>query len=175
MSEVLKVKSSLKLKTYKDGFKMSAENNFNQLQDDGELEETPENALANKIVMYYGYFEEHSLKGIAKTCAKLIISEHYRDICFDSFEFPSHEEMKSWVLEEMKQNFDEKVVPLIEQTYPQLSEAELDNEITRFEKRYEKEHVQQLESTARAALKELRTRVRGLQKELKELKRKYTI
>ncbi|MDM8552497.1 hypothetical protein QUF72_20590 [Desulfobacterales bacterium HSG2] len=153
---------------------MSAEND-RRPQNNAETEETPENVLANKIVMYYGYFEEHSLKGIAKTCAKLIISEHYRDLCFDNFEFPSHEEMKSWVLEEMKQNFDEKVVPLVEQAYPHLSEAELDNEIARLEKKYEKEHGERLESTARAALKELRVRVRGLQKELKELRRKYTI
>jgi len=138
-------------------------------------QDTAEDILGSKIVRYYGYFGEYSLKGIAKTCAKLFISEHYRDLCFDNFEFPSEEEMKEWVLEEMKRNFDEKVVPLVEQTYPDLSERELDKEVERLEKKYEKEHSEQLISTTRAALKELRIRVRGLQKELKVLKRKYTI
>ncbi|WP_207682818.1 hypothetical protein [Desulfonema magnum] len=131
--------------------------------------------LANKIIRYYGYFGEYSLKGIAKTCAKLIISEHYRDLCFDTFQFPNQEEMEKWVLEEMKQHFDEKVVPLIEQTYPDLSEEELEDEVARLERRYQKDHEEQLMSTTKAALKELRIRVRGLQKELKVLKRKYTI
>lgn len=154
--------------------KMSAENNAfdNQPKQDGDV---AEDELAKKIVTYYGYFGEHSLKRIAKTCAKLIISEHCRELCFDDFEFPSHGEIKSWVLEEMKQNFEEKVMPIIEQTYPRLSEAELDEEISRLEKKYEKEHKEQLESTTRAAIKELQIRVRGLQKEFKELKRKYTI
>ncbi len=101
---------------------MSAENNFDrepQKKKDSEVKnETSEDMLANKIVRYYGYFGEYSLKNIAKTCAKLIISEHYRDLCFDTFQFPNQEEMEKWVLEEMKQHFDEKVVPLIEQTLP---------------------------------------------------------
>jgi hypothetical protein len=157
---------------------MVTENALEQeMQDDTELteEKTSEDALADKIVRYYGYFGEHSLKSIAKTCAKLIISEHYRELCYDNFQFPTQEEMKVWVLDEMKQHFDEKVVPLIEQTYPHLSEEELDAEVARLERRYEKQHEEQLASTTSAALKELRIRVRGLQKELKALKRKYTI
>ncbi|OQX05400.1 MAG: hypothetical protein BWK80_52245 [Desulfobacteraceae bacterium IS3] len=171
---------------------MSGENDFDREMDEKEedidfeaemeaeaetevKEESPEEVLANKIVTYYGYFGEYSLKGIAKTCAKLIISERYRDLCFENFDFPTQEEMKDWVLEEMKQNFDEKVVPLIEQTYPDMSEDDIEAEVAKLEKKYEKEHEEQLMSTTKAALKELRIRVRALQKELNALKRKYTI
>ncbi|GEM_PF-1929657 len=169
---------------------MSGENDFERELDEKEedadfeaemeagaevKEESPEEVLANKIVTYYGYFGEYSLKGIAKTCAKLIISERYRDLCFENFDFPTQEEMKDWVLEEMKQNFDEKVVPLIEQTYPNMSEDDIEAEVAKLEKKYEKEHEEQLMSTTKAALKELRIRVRALQKELNALKRKYTI
>ncbi len=164
--------------------KMSGENDFEREPSEKEeylgveaevKEESAEEVLANKIVTYYGYFGEYSLKGIAKTCAKLIISERYRDLCFDNFDFPTQEEMKEWVLEEMKQNFDEKVVPLIEQTYPDMSEDDIEAEVSELEKKYEKEHEEQLMSTTKAALKELRIRVRALQKELNALKRKYTI
>lgn len=163
---------------------MSGENDFEREPSEKEeylgveaevKEESAEEVLANKIVTYYGYFGEYSLKGIAKTCAKLIISERYRDLCFDNFDFPTQEEMKEWVLEEMKQNFDEKVVPLIEQTYPDMSEDDIEAEVSELEKKYEKEHEEQLMSTTKAALKELRIRVRALQKELNALKRKYTI
>ncbi len=135
----------------------------------------PEDILADKIVTYYGYFEEYSLKKIAQTCVKLLISEQYKDLCYDNFQMPSHGEMKDWVREEMKQNFDDKVMPLIERTFPDLGDEELDAEVDRLENMYEQEHGEQLESTTKAALKELRMRVRSLQKELKTLKRKYTI
>jgi len=162
---------------------MSVENNDNlqpgnenkEEAEAGSEEKVSEEVLSGKIVTYYGYLGEYSLKGIAKTCAKLVISDCYRDLCFDNFEFPSEDEMRELVLEEMRQHFDEKVVPLIEQTYPDFTDEELDAEIGRLEKRYEKEHKEQLSSTVYTAMKELRLRVRGLQKELKSLKRKYTI
>lgn len=138
-------------------------------------EQSPDDMLASKIVQYFGYFEEYSLKKIAKTCVKLIISEYYKALCYGSFQFPSHDEMKAWVLEEMKQSFDEKVIPLIEQTYPDLSEEEFEEKVNLLEKMYQKEHEEQLNSTTNAALKELRFKVKALQKELAALKRKYTI
>lgn len=132
-------------------------------------------ALSDKIVKYYGYFEEYSLKSVAKRCVRLIIGEYFKDLCYDNFKFLTFEEMREWVLEEMKQNFEEKVVPLIEQTYPDLDEDEFDAKVSQLEKLYEKEHEEQLESTTKAALKELRIRVRALQKEMAVLKRKYTV
>jgi len=142
---------------------------------EGLNQELSEEGVSDKIVTYYGYFEEYSLKNVAKRCVKLIISEYYKDLCYDSFKIPSHEEMKSWILDEMKQNFDEKIMPLIEQTNPDLSDEELDDELKKLEILYEREHKDQLESAIAAGLKELRIRVKGLQKELKALKRKYTI
>lgn len=135
----------------------------------------PHDALADKIIKYYGYFEEYSLKSIAKTCVKLIISEYYKDLCYDNFRFPTFDEMREWVLDEMKQNFEEKVVSLIEKTYPDLDEDEFDAKMTQLENIYEREHEEQLASMTRAALKELRIRVRALQKELAAVKRKYTV
>ncbi len=146
---------------------------FEDFEDSGD--DLPQDALADKIVRYYGYFEEYSLKSIAKTCVKMIISEYYKDLCYDNFTFLTFDEMREWVLEEMKQNFEEKVVSLIEQTYPDLDEDEFDAKVTQLEKIYEKGHEEQLTSTTKAALKELRIRVRALQKELTVLKRKYTV
>ena len=145
--------------------------------DDGSASEEVlvSDALSDKIVKYYGYFEEYSLKSVAKRCVRLIIGEYFKDLCYDNFKFLTFEEMREWVLEEMKQNFEEKVVPLIEQTYPDLDEDEFDAKVSQLEKLYEKEHEEQLESTTKAALKELRIRVRALQKEMASLKRKYTV
>ncbi len=140
-----------------------------------ELKKISEKEVSDKIVTYYGYFEEYSLKNVAKRCVRLIISEYYKDLCYDSFKLPSHEDMKTWILEEMKQSFDEKIMPLIEQTNPDLSDDEIDDEIKKLEILYEKEHKEQLDSAIAAGLKELRIRVKGLQKELKALKRKYTM
>ncbi len=151
----------------------------NDSEDIGPLEElkrkTPEELLADKIVIDYSYFEEYTLKKIAERCVKLVISEHYKDLCYDNFNIPSYEEMRELILEEMKQNFDEKVMPLIEKAYPDKNDEELDAEISRIETIYEKQHEEKLESTTRAALKELKIKVRKLQKELKELKRKYVL
>ncbi|MCP4109802.1 MAG: hypothetical protein GY749_30510 [Desulfobacteraceae bacterium] len=136
---------------------------------------TPEELLADKIVMHYSCFEDDTLKKTAERCAKLIISEHYKDLCYDNFKIPSYEEMKEWVLEDMRHSFDEKVMPLIEQAYPDMDDEELDAEISKLEAIYETQHEEKLESTTRAALKELKIKVRKLQKELKELKRKYVM
>lgn len=134
-----------------------------------------DNGITEKIVTYFGYFEEYSLRSIAKTCARLIISEYFTEICNNTFEIPAYDEVRKWVVEEMKQDFDEKVMPLIEQTYPDFTDEELDREAQRLEKEYEKEHQEQVESTTKAAYKELRILVKSLQKELKTLKRKYTV
>ncbi len=137
-----------------------------QLKNDG---------LADKIVTYFGYFEEYSLKTVAQKCAKLVISEHFKDICYENFELPSLEEMKELVMEELYAHFDEKVTPLIEQTYPNLSDEAFDEKLDMLEKLYAREHEEQLASTANAALKELRVRVKALRKELRLVKKKYTI
>lgn len=131
--------------------------------------------IEDKIVTYFGYFEEHSLMTIAKTCAKLYISEHFKSICQDTFKFPTFEEMKELVIEEMKHDFDDKVIPVIEQACPDLTDDEIEAKVAELEKMYQNEHDEQVTSTVNAALKELKLRVRMLQKELKTLKRKYTI
>lgn len=134
---------------------------------------TTDEVLANKIVAYFGYFQEYSLKRIASKCAKLVISEHYRELCYENFKLPAYEEMEEWVLEELKESFDEKVTPLIEQTYPDWTEEEIEKEISRLENVFAEEYEEQLRSTTNAALKELRIRAKEIQKELNAVKRKY--
>lgn len=129
----------------------------------------------SKIIEYYGYFEEYTLKNLAKKCATLVISDNYNYICQENFSLPSHDEMKKMVMDEMKQSFDEQIVPLVEKNYPHLDDDELDDKISELEDLYEKEHEELVTSTAVAAIKELKMRVLGLSKELKALKRKYAV
>jgi hypothetical protein len=133
-----------------------------------------DDALAEKIVRYYGYTEEGSLKNVAKTVAKLMINEYFDNICSGNFKNLTDQEMREWVTEELNQRFDEKVVAAVEQSYPHLSENEIDTKLAAIESLYRKEHEAQVEAVTKAALKELRSRVMNLQKEVKILKKKYT-
>ena len=134
-----------------------------------------EDVIAQKIVRYYGYLEENYLKSIAKKSAKLVIGEYFGDICADMFEILSPEEMEEWVLEELNQDFDEKVVGAVERFYPDLSGNELDEKLMQLEKMYIREHQEQLKAATKVAIKELRTRVRALRKDVNLLRRKYTL
>lgn len=151
--------------------------NRDQIEDNAtqSKDKPPESALEDKIVTYFGYFEEYSLKSTAKKVVKLIISEYYRELCYGTFEMLSYEEVEEWVLEEIKDHFEEKVLPLIEETCPDLDDEQLDAMIERLEEKYQQEHRIQLESTTKEALKELKIRVKALLKELATIKRKYTI
>jgi CO dehydrogenase/acetyl-CoA synthase epsilon subunit len=133
-----------------------------------------DDALAEKIVRYYGYTEEVTLKNVAKTVAKLMINEYFDNICSGSFKNITDEEMREWVTEELNQRFDEKVVAAVEQSYPDLSENEINEKIAAIESLYQKEHEAQVEAVTKAALKEFRTRVINLQKDVRALKKKYT-
>lgn len=133
-----------------------------------------DDALAEKIVRYYGYTEEVSLKNVAKTVAKLTINEYFDSICAGRLKSVSDDEMRQWVVEELNRRFDEKVVAAIEQSYPHLSEEEVDAKLAAIESLYQKEHEAQVEAVTKAALKEFRNRVANLQKEVKALKKKYT-
>lgn len=133
-----------------------------------------DDALAEKIVRYYGYTEEVSLKNVAKTVAKLTINEYFDSICSGRLKIVSDDEMRQWVVEELNQRFDEKVVAAIEQSYPHLSEDEVDAKLAAIESLYQKEHEAQVAAATKAALKEFRNRVANLHKEVKALKKKYT-
>lgn len=138
-------------------------------------ENISEMELNTRIQGYFSYYEEYSLKNVAKTCAKLIISEYFPKLCMETFKMPSFEEVKEWVVDEIRQHFDEKMVPLIESVYPDLSDDDLDTKILAYEKLFHKEHEEQIESTTNAAIREIKIRVKGIQKELENLKSKYTI
>ena len=133
-----------------------------------------DDSLAEKIVRYYGYTEEVSLKNVAKTVAKLMINEFFDNICAGKFKSVTDAEMREWVVEELNQRFDEKVVAAVEQSYPHLSEEEIDSKVAAIELLYQKEHEAQVEAVTKAAYKEFRNRVVNLQKEVKALKKKYT-
>jgi hypothetical protein len=133
-----------------------------------------DDALAEKIVRYYGYTEEVSLKNVAKTVAKLMINEYFDSICTGKFKSVTVDEMKEWVVEELNQRFDEKVAAAVERSYPHLSEEEVDAKLAAIETLYQKEHEAQVEAVTKAAFKEFRYRLVNLQKEIKALKKKYT-
>lgn len=134
-----------------------------------------ESFLGNQIVQYFAYFEESSLKGIAKKCSRLMINENFGVICSEDYAEPSFEEMKELILEELRGIFDEKVAAAIARTCPHLNDEQADSELIRLEKLYRKEHEEQILATTHAAIKDLKSRVKNLQKEVKTLRRKYTL
>jgi hypothetical protein len=141
---------------------------------DSKSPNSSEGILGNQIVQLFAYVEESLLKGIAKKCSKLVINENFGMICSEEYIELSFEEMEELVLDELRGSFDEKVAAAIEQTCPYLSEEQADTELIRLEKLYRKEHSEQIKATALAALKDLKMRVKNLQKEVKTLRRKYT-
>ena len=144
------------------------------MNNDTKSTDVSEGILDNQIVQYFAYFEESSLKGIAKKCSRLMINENFGAICSEDYAEPSFEEMEELVLEELRGIFDEKVAGAIAQTCPHLSDEQADAELVRLEKLYRKEHEEQIRAATHAAVKDLKTRVKNLQKEVKTLRRKYT-
>lgn len=132
-------------------------------------------SLGNQILQYFVYFEESSLKGIAKKCSRLMLNEYFGVICSEDYTEPSFEEMEELVLEELRGNFDEKVAAAIAHACPHLNDEQADAELIRLEKLYRKEHEEQIRATTIAAIKDLKIRVKNLQKEVKILRRKYTL
>lgn len=145
------------------------------MNSDTKSTDVSEGNLGNQIVQYFAYFEESSLKRIAKKCSRLMINENFGVICSEDYAEPSFEEMEELVLEELRGIFDEKVAAAIAQACPHLNDEQADAELIRLEKLYRKEHEEQIGATTHAAIKDLKTRVKNLQKEVKALRRKYTV
>lgn len=145
------------------------------MNNDTKSSDTATFIAGNQIVQYFAYFEESSLKGIAKKCSRMIVNENFGAICSEDFTEPSFEEMEELVLEELRGIFDEKVAAAIARSCPHLSDEQADAELIRLEAIYRKEHAEQIRATAYAALTDLRTRVKNLKKEVKALRRKYTL
>jgi hypothetical protein len=145
------------------------------MNNDTKSMDVSESILGNQIVQFFAYFEESSLKGIAKKCSRLMINENFGVICAGDYAEPSFEEMEELVLEELRGNFDEKVSAAIAQACPHLNDEQADAELIRLEKLYRKEHEEQIQATTHAAVKDLKMRVKNLQKEVKTLRRKYTV
>ena len=129
--------------------------------------------LASKIVRYYGYTEEISLKNAAKTSAKLMVGEYFDGICTGTCGKIDEEQMRECVVEELNRRFDEKVLPAVEQTYPHLDDDELDAKLAAIEKLYQKEHEKQVNAVTKAALKEFKTLRSKLERDIQQLKKKY--
>ncbi len=132
-----------------------------------------DDVLVDSIVAYSGHFEEHSLKRIANRCVRSVIGDRFQELCGGTFDMPPKERMREWVVEEMKQYFEDQLVPIIERRYPDATDEELDDYIDQFYRAFETEYAEQIDSTTHAAIKELRVRVKAVQKELSAIKRKY--
>ena len=145
------------------------------MNNDAKSTDVSEDILGNQIVQYFAYFEENSLKGIAKKCSRLMINDNLGAICSEDYAEPSFEEMEELVLEELRGNFDEKVSAAIARTCPHLNDEQADAELIRLEKLYRKEHTEQIRATTHAAINDLKIRVKNLQKEVKTLRRKYAV
>jgi hypothetical protein len=145
------------------------------MNNDTKSTDVSEGISGDQIVQYFAYFEESSLKGIAKKCSRLMINENFGAICSGEYAEPSFEEMEELVLEELSGIFDEKVAAAIAKTCPHLNEEQADSELIRLEKLYRKEHEEQIQAATHAAIKDLKTRIKNLQKEVKTLRRKYTV
>ncbi len=145
------------------------------MNNDTKSTDVSEDILGNQIVQYFAYFEESSLRKIAQKCSRLIINENFGAICSEDYTEPSFEEMEGLVLEELRGNFDEKVSAAIAQSCPHLNDEQADAELIRLEKLYRKEHADQIRATTYAAINDLKTQVKNLQKEVKALRRKYAV
>jgi uncharacterized membrane protein YheB (UPF0754 family) len=132
-----------------------------------------DDVLVDSIVTYSGHFEEHSLKRIANRCVRSVIGERFQDLCGEAFSIPSQDQMRDLVVEEMKQYFEDQLVPIIERRHPDLSDEKLDAVIEQFYRQFEAEYTEQIDSTTNAAIRELRVRIKAVQKELAAVKRKY--
>lgn len=122
-----------------------------------------------------GYFEDASLKNIAKKCSRLIINENFGTICSGTFIEPNLEELEVMILDLLQQQFEDRVGRAIADAMPQLKECEIDAHLDRLSMGYRQEFQEQIRSTTHAALKDLKTRIKGLNKEIKALKRKYSL
>ena len=131
--------------------------------------------FSGSILNDCGYFEENSLKRIAKTCTKLMISEKFDDICQGNFDLPSSEEIEECVIEEMRQTFDEKVVAAVEAAFPDMDEDDMEKYLAEIETSYRQLHDEKLRAAVTSVSKELNAQVRSIQEEIRELKRKYTV
>ncbi len=131
--------------------------------------------FSDSILNDCGYFEENSLKRIAKTCTKLMISEKFDDICQGNFDLPTSEEIEECVIEEMRQTFDEKVVAAVESAFPDMDEDDMEKYLAEIENSYRKLHDEKLRSAVTSVSRELQVQVQSIQEEIRELKRKYTV
>ncbi len=131
--------------------------------------------IREKIIRYYGYLEENTMKQMALKCSKMTFNEHFEIICSGKHEEPTYKEMEDFMLEEIWDDFDEKVAEVIQRVFPYLSEDEVDLELLELEKSYKDMHAEQIETATRMALKDFRSRVNGLRKDLQALRRKYTM
>ncbi len=145
------------------------------MNNDTKSTDLSEDLPGNLIVQYFAYFEESLLKGIAQKCSRLMVNENFGLICSQEYAEPSFAEMEELVLEELRGNFDAKVAAAISRTCPHLDDEQADSELIRLEKLYRKEHGEQIQAATHAAIKDLKTRVKNLQKEVKLLRRKYTV
>jgi hypothetical protein len=130
--------------------------------------------FAQKFIQFYGLQDNHSVKQVSRTCVSLIVSEYFDIICSQKFKIPPIEDIREWVMEEWNRRIDDGLVKAIEEQYPDLSEDEIDEKVGVIEKMYEKDFERQLTATTKAAFKELKNRVVSLQKEVINLKKKYT-
>jgi hypothetical protein len=131
-------------------------------------------SLTEKILGDCGHLTESNLKTIARTCAKITVSENFEKICCDRFQIPPESELEDLVVEEMKRVFDENVIEVIERDHPDWSEEKIDAELDRLEKLFATEHEEQKVAITQTTVKELQKRVKALQEELEILKRKYS-
>ena len=137
-------------------------------------EKVIDDIIAEKVIQYYGYVEEKHIKSLSMTCAKMMVNRYFGDICADKFDALSYEEMEALVIEELESDFEEKVIGFIEQTHPDMSDDDMDAEVTRLEEMYKREHQEQIVAATKTAVKEFNKRLKGLKKEIKSVRYKYT-
>ncbi len=135
---------------------------------------TEENSVADQLLTGYGFIDEETMSAIVRKCVRIEIGERFENICRDQFEPPTFEKMKALILEEVQAHFDEKVVPAVERTYPEIGDEDLDAELDRLEKKYLNSLKKEIAVACRTAMEEIVNQVNELKRELKTLKKKYT-
>jgi disulfide oxidoreductase YuzD len=111
---------------------------------------------------------------VTRTCVNLIVSEYFDIICSQKFKVPPVDDIREWVVEEWNRRVDDQLAEAVEKEYPDLSEEELDEKVSMIERLYQKEYEHRVDAATRAVFRELKSRVLSLQKDVIDLKKKYT-
>ena len=106
-----------------------------------------------------------------KKCAQQIVKEFFQDILIDEFQIPTHDQMESYLLENIDHDFNEyQAQKKIQRSRPQWSEERIADELEKQKEHYEKEFRHNLKVAAQNAVNEVENLISSLKDTIKAWK-----